>query len=381
MWQVSQSTSPAERLLNLVIALVNTGHRMTREQIRASVVGYGDAVADSAFERMFERDKDLLRELGVPVVTIEGAHASETGYRIDMDAYALPPIELTPTQFAVLGVAAELWQDHMLQVDTARALTKLRAAAAGPAGPQDDDEHDDGAGHEDGTGHGDGAGHVSADDGHAVDHDADAGRVAAIAPRVREAGSAYGPLLDAIIARRCVRFGYRAASSGELTTRTLEPWRIVARRGGWYVLGHDRDKGAPRAFRLSRITGNVRATGASGAFDVPAQLDVDALLGVHRVAEPALLAVVPERAAALRAHARVLGEDEVAALGAVAQLPEALAGRDVLTAPIEDLGAFAGEIAGYADAVVVLGPPELRRVVIDRLRSAARLEDEERHDG
>ena len=46
---------PAERLLNLVIALVNTSARMTKEQIRRSVAGYADAPSDDAFERMFEQ--------------------------------------------------------------------------------------------------------------------------------------------------------------------------------------------------------------------------------------------------------------------------------------------------------------------------------------
>ena len=71
MVPVSETTPAAERLLNLVIALVNAGRRMTREQIRASVVGYA-GTSDAAFERTFERDKDLLRELGVPIVTVEG---------------------------------------------------------------------------------------------------------------------------------------------------------------------------------------------------------------------------------------------------------------------------------------------------------------------
>lgn len=57
---------PAERLLNLVIALVNTPGRMTKEQVRRSVAGYADAPTDDAFERMFERDKDTLREQESP---------------------------------------------------------------------------------------------------------------------------------------------------------------------------------------------------------------------------------------------------------------------------------------------------------------------------
>lgn len=332
---MSETTPAAERLLNLVIALVNAGHRMTREQIRASVVGYA-GTADAAFERTFERDKDLLRELGVPIVTVEGAHATETGYRIDMDAYALEPLELSPAQLAVLGVAAELWQDRMLRDDTARALTKLRAAG----GPR---------------------------------LDAEGGAVATLAPRVREAGDAYGPLLDATTARRAVTFDYRAASTGELTRRTVEPWRVVARGGGWYVLGRDRGRDAARAFRLSRIAGRVRGVGPERAFSVPRDLDVDELLGTSRAAVPAVVAVVPERAAALRAHARPVSTDEAVALGAPAELPDRLTGREVLALDADDPDVLAGEIVAYGDAVVVLAPQQLRTAVVAMLDAAADL--------
>lgn len=341
MVPVSETTPAAERLLNLVIALVNAGRRMTREQIRASVVGYA-GTSDAAFERTFERDKDLLRELGVPIVTVEGAHATETGYRIDMDAYALEPLELSPAQLAVLGVAAELWQDRMLRDDTARALTKLRAAG-GPA------------------------------------PDTEGAAVAALAPRVREAGDAYGPLLDATTSRRAVTFDYRAASTGELTRRTVEPWRVVARGGGWYVIGRDRSRDAARAFRLSRIAGRVRAVGPENAFPVPADLDVDDLLGTSRVAVPAVVAVVPERAAALRAHGRVVTPAEAVELGAPARLPERLVGREILAVDADDPDALAGEIVGYGDAVVVLAPPQVRAAVVAMLDAAADLPDKAQH--
>ena len=126
---------PAERLLNLVIALVNTAGRMTKEQIRSSVAGYADASTDDAFERMFERDKDSLRELGIPVLTVAGSgHSDDIGYRIDQEAYALPPVDLTAGELGVLSLAVQFWQDKALRTDAARALTKLRAVGSAPAG-------------------------------------------------------------------------------------------------------------------------------------------------------------------------------------------------------------------------------------------------------
>src|SRR5690606_28953887 len=77
---VMAQIDPAERLLNLIIALTHARTRMTRAQIRESVAGYEPLPAglsekeaarrDAAFERMFERDKDDLRRMGIPLQTV-----------------------------------------------------------------------------------------------------------------------------------------------------------------------------------------------------------------------------------------------------------------------------------------------------------------------
>ncbi|WP_251150995.1 WYL domain-containing protein [Cellulosimicrobium sp. Marseille-Q4280] len=320
-------SNPAARLLNLVIALVNTNASMTKQQIRTSVAGYGDAPSPDAFERMFERDKDTLRDLGIPIVTVDaGGHADEVGYRIDQDAYALPAVDLTPAELGVLALAAQFWQDKSLRTDISRALTKLRAAGAGET---------------------------------AMD------AVAGLVPRVRAVGDAYTTLLDAISQRRAVSFTYRAASTGEVRPRRVQPWRIAARRGGWYLVGFDADRDAPRSYRLSRVEGRVRATGPRDAFDVPEHVDVDAFLGGHGAGGVARLAVVPERAAALRARGKVVGS--IPAAGAPGP------GRDVVEVPFDVRTALADEVVGYGDAVLVLEPPELRDVVVRRLQEAAGL--------
>ncbi|MCB7137508.1 helix-turn-helix transcriptional regulator [Cellulosimicrobium marinum] len=323
----SSVANPAARLLNLVIALVNTNASMTKQQIRAGVAGYGDAPSPDAFERMFERDKDTLRDLGIPIVTVDaGGHADEVGYRIDQEAYALGAVDLTPAELGVLALAAQFWQDKSLRTDISRALTKLRAAGAGET---------------------------------AMD------AVAGLVPRVRAVGDAYSTLLDAISGRRAVSFTYRAASTGEVRARRVQPWRIAARRGGWYLVGFDVDRGAPRSYRLSRVEDRVRATGPRDAFDVPDEVDVDAFLGAGGAGGTARLAVVPERAAALRARGTVVGSVTPAGVSG--------AGRDVLEVPFEARSSLADEVVGYGDAVVVLDPPELRDVVVRRLREAAGL--------
>ncbi|RYV50690.1 helix-turn-helix transcriptional regulator [Pengzhenrongella frigida] len=348
---------PAERLLNLVIALVNTAGRLTKEQIRTTVAGYADASTPDAFERMFERDKDTLRELGIPILTVAGSgHSDDVGYRIDQEAYALRAVELTAAELGVLSLAAGFWQDKSLRTDAQRALTKLRAVAAEPGGTD---------------------------------------LVAGLAPRVRAAGEAFGPLLDAVQARQAVRFTYRAANTGEVGERTVEPWRLLARGGGWYVVGRDRDRDAPRSFRLSRLEGAVRPVGAPGSYAIPTDLDAAAVLS-GRPADPvriATLALRPERASALRARA-VSSEPTATATAPTATAPTALAtetaadaiglapearatalaDRDVVQIPFTSTTDLADEVAGYADAVVVLAPHDLRAAVLQRLRAAAALD-------
>ena len=123
------ATSKIERLMNLVIALLSTRGYLTAEKIRASVAGYGDSPSDEAFSRMFERDKNELRDLGIPLETGKVSSFDPVeGYRINRDAYALPDVELTQEEAAAVAVATQLWESPELITATQGALLKLRAA-------------------------------------------------------------------------------------------------------------------------------------------------------------------------------------------------------------------------------------------------------------
>ena len=132
------SRRKTERLLNLVICLLATRRPLTAEQIRQAVPGY-DRDSDEAFQRMFERDKNELREIGIPIRGGARPWEGEPGYRIERQAYELPEITLEPDEAAVLGLAAQVWQRAALAGAASGALLKLRAAgvetdeAVGPA--------------------------------------------------------------------------------------------------------------------------------------------------------------------------------------------------------------------------------------------------------
>src|SRR5271169_2417399 len=126
---VRVAVSKVERLLNLVIALLSTRSYITAEKIRSSVAGYADSASDEAFSRMFERDKNELRDLGIPLETGKASSFDTTeGYRINRDAYALPAVELTAEEAAAVAVATQLWESPELVTATQSALLKLRAA-------------------------------------------------------------------------------------------------------------------------------------------------------------------------------------------------------------------------------------------------------------
>lgn len=327
---MASSDSSSERLLNLVIALLNTPSAMTKEHIRRTVAGYDVPAHDDAFFRMLERDKAVLRTLGVPIVTVgtEG-HVSEIGYRIDPASYELDGLQFTGTQLAVLGMAAELWRGQALRSDMNRALTKLRAVG----------EDSDGA--------------VTLLSGELVP---------SVTPPRPSHAEDYDVIVDAISARRRVQFTYRSASQGIAAKRKVEPWRIAVRPGGWYLVGRDIDRGAARVFHLARIESSVRAAGPDHSFEMPPAPSIDAALSsvTPSTTRTATLAIASGRGGALRSRgvSRPGGED----------------GRDWIDVRYWSSGQLATEIAGYGESVLVVSPEGLRGLVIDRLRSAASIE-------
>jgi proteasome accessory factor B len=323
--------SKVERLMNLVIALLSTRNYLPAERIRRVVAGYNDSPSDEAFSRMFERDKNELRDLGIPLETGKVSRLDPTeGYRINRDAYALPDIELSPDEAAAVAVAVQLWQSPELITATQGALLKLRAAG--------------------------------------VDVDAADASVsittAAGLPGVRGSESALGILLAVIDAGQAVRFSHRSSRAEPYVTRTVEPWAVVTYHGRWYLVGRDRDRDAARTFRLSRIGGEVEAFGPPGAVRKPD--DVDPREIVARVVGDAPTGV------AARVWIAAGGATALRRAGTVRQTAS-LGGRDgeVISIDVGALDRLAREIAGYGADAVVLEPDALRDEVLTRLRAQA----------
>lgn len=314
-----------ERLLSIVVLLLSSRRYLTAEEIRAAVSGYPDE--HEAFKRMFERDKEELRELGIPLETgVNNALDEEPGYRIKKQDYELPEIRLEADEAAVLGIASRVWQSASLAGAAAGALLKLKAAA--PPGALDADGDDD-----------------TLSPG--------------IEPRLSTQEPAFGPLWEAVRDRRPVTFDHIGGGRSDATRRELEPWGVVNRRGRWYVAGYDRARKAPRVFKLSRITGPVKMAGPAGSVTVPPDADVRELVKSWDVSP-------------VRDHVAVLRVRAGAGVGlrrwASEVTPDETEGWDRVTVSFADVPWYADHLASFGPDVMVLEPPDLREAVIRRLK-------------
>ncbi len=316
------STRRAERLVNLVICLLATRQYLPANRIRQAVPGYGvdddGPAAAEAFKRMFERDKAELRELGVPLETGRNSvFDNEDGYRIARPAYELPEINFGPDEAAAVGLATRLWQSARLAEAARGALLKLRAGGI----------------------------------------EVDPGATMALEPRVDATEPAFPRCLEAVKTRRAIAFDYRAAGRQETERRDVEPWGVVSWHGRWYLVAHDRDRGAARCFRLSRITGPVTPPGPTVRSPFPRASTS------RRTSPTRRRSAATPRGCDRRGPPRVARPGPVSAEPAPTARTDDGAAFDLIEVEYGDPESLADRVAGYGSAVVVLEPPDVRDAV------------------
>ncbi|MBG6190114.1 proteasome accessory factor C [Arthrobacter sp. CAN_A212] len=318
------SAKRTERLLTLVMLLLSTQRGYTKEELFREIELYGGAPTPSAREKLFDRDKAMLREQGIPVQSFSDDPAfdhdnSIRRYRIDAAEYRLPAVTFSAEESAALTLAAGMWDVATLDSAAARALRKLqdRGAADGGAAPLP------------------------------------------VEPRIRTNEPHWDEVWRATTSRRPIAFGYGAASTGREEPRTLQPWGMGSRFGHWYVVGLDLDRGEERYFRLSRMTTAPRLL--EGTYDVPEHFAMlDSLASLDRADEPfeALVAVQPDTCHLLRTRR-----------GAV--LDGADGGWDLLRFPYGDPGDTAADIAAFGPRARAISPADLVAQVRNRLTRAS----------
>ena len=309
-----------ERLVNLLAALIDTPRPLTRAEIAERIEGYSSD--PEAFRRNFERDKDLLRQMGFPLVTEvpEGGSSEDAGYRVPRELYELPDPGLDEAELASLRLAASAvqmegeWSDALV-----RALRKLGGAVGGPGGAP--------------------AGSPQAG--------------AAAVPAEDAAAAAFA----AVGERRRVTFRYRGDE------RLVDPWRLSFHRGHWYLSGLDHGRGEERLFRLDRVEGDLAPTGPADAFARPSMAQAGPPPPWRMGDEEEKLArlwVDPDQAVWAR---QALGSGSVRE-----QHPD---GSVVFEVPVTNTAAFRSLVLGFLDHAEVIGPPELRADMVAWLESVA----------
>ncbi len=315
------TAAKTERLMKLLIMLLVQRHFVSKESIRGIL--YPDASTE-AFEKMFERDKEELRSLGVPVEVghMDAFFDDEPGYRIRPDEFALPEIDLAPDEAAVVGLATRVWEHQRLARATTEAVRKLTAAG--------------------------------------VDIDVTALDIAQ--PRLAADEPAFDVFLEALTDRSVVEFDYWRSGNATPGTRHLQPWGVTRYSGRWYVLGFDIDRGAERVFRLSRVQGEARKVGKPGAYEIPAGLDISATTRRLAPAPSTQQSVVLARTGAALPLRRLADTVEEGVNG-----PDTASGWDRLTITGGAVG-IEDEVLGYGPSVYVEEPGALREAIIIRLK-------------
>ncbi len=292
-----------ERLLNLLAALLATERHLSADELRERLEGYPEA-ADS-WRRTFERDKDELRRMGVPLDTanVPGTNPPIAGYRIDPKRYG-NGTELDADELAALHLAASLVRIEGLGED---AFWRL-------------------------------GGRETVSDDHA-------GIVAEL-----PADQNLGPLFTAASERRTVTFDYNG------TERIVDAWRLSFARGHWYLSGFDHTRDDHRQFRVDRI-GSVVEVGDNYVGEPP---DMPLRLRGWEVGDgdPVAVSILVDESQ----RGWVLNE-----VGENTVTEETDDGSVVVTLEVHNVPAVVSFVLTMLDNAEILGPDEVRATMIERL--------------
>lgn len=304
----------SERLVNLTIALLATKRYLTKAEIFKNVAGYsGDTEAK---DRMFERDKDDLRSLGITIElgTFDPLFEDEAGYRIKPENYALQLRDLDSLSIALLSQAGKVWRAAALGGSAQSGLRKLKSLG--------------------------------------IESDIDS--IVQLTNSVQEAPEQLPDIIEAISDRRRVAFEY---FDDELNSqlRSVEPYRLSNSRGYWYLIGFDVHRDALRTFRLDRFASTINIRGGASAYEIDiAGLEAEEA-DSDSVFETAEIAVRKGKGASLRLEATITEIDSEWDLVRIVYHNEIQLIRQVLW---------------VGDSAYVVGPEKLRKKIISLVKAA-----------
>jgi proteasome accessory factor B len=302
-----------ERLINLTIALLATKKYLTKSEIFNSVDGYEGTLETK--ERMFERDKDDLRSLGIEIEvgSFDPLFNDEAGYKIKQEKYEFELGDISATEVSLLSLAAEAWQEASFGDVAQKALLKLRSIGV----PSDD---------------------LS---------------IPGIIQKLNDGGQDLSLLTKAIAQTQLLVFAY-LDSTMNLNLRSIVPIALSSRNGYWYLSGVDQEIQELRTFRVDRINGDITASDGPTDFETPTGFDPRNTFSESLHNEFALIDVRVGKAAALRA---------------LAVSAQSLGEWDQIKIPIMNLDSLCSMVLWHGPDAYVQEPIALKALVIGHLEA------------
>ena len=270
----NEASDKTERLINLILALLSAKKFLTKSQIFDVVMVRGEAAyqgSDETKDRMFERDKDDLRGMGITIEVggLDPLFDDEAGYRIKESQYGLRMPDLSPAELATLSVAANFWRDSAFSSESQSALRRLNSLGI----PADNTE------------------------------------MGLIELRYRSTDENFEIINEAIESKRLISFTYSGSS---LSDKTVEPYALLLWNGFWYLFGRDIDINQIRMYKLVRFVSGVATTGKSNAFGIPSDFDAvkHLKISMDERTQSALIRIRTGAALALASKGREIERDE-----------------------------------------------------------------------
>lgn len=305
------SAEKTERLINLTLGLLSTKRYLTKNEIFRSIAGYEGS--PETMERMFERDKDELRSMGIEIEVgqIDPLFEDEIGYLIRSSSIQIQPNDFSKEELLLMTMAANLWQRSAFSDISKNALLKVSS----------------------------------------VDGDIGLNNLALSIIDDQVDNHAFQEIISAISNRRHIAFKYRNKD------RIVAPLAIKAKDGFWYLIGKDADD-VIKTFKLIRFQSKISAKPELGNFTYPESFDLAQFIDNQLVVE--------DRVARVK-----IRENRVNALRNRGEMIESHDGWDILQIVFDDVDIFTKEILWFAEDAIVISPEDLRAEVIDRLRAVS----------
>ena len=302
-----------ERLINLTIALLATKRYLTKSEIFNSIEGYEGTPETK--ERMFERDKDDLRSLGIEIEvgSFDPLFNDEAGYRIKQEKYQLDLGDVTSVELSLLSLAAEAWQDASFDDVAQKALLKLRSIG------------------------------VPADELPIIGN----------LHKLNDGGQDLSQLSKAISQHQLLEFSYLDADMST-SSRSVVPIALSTRSGFWYLSAVDQDVQEVRTFRIDRIEGEIEVKKGPEDFEPPSDFDPKSSLVGTTSSEVAIIDVRIGKGSSLRALATSftnVGE------------------WDQLRVPIFNVRSLSSLVLWHGQDAYVQEPASLRDLIVEQLEA------------